>query len=307
MRSIARRSRPPCVRDLIRDAERRFLRAKLHFGHGTETALDDAAFLVLRALGLPPGLDGAALDRPVTPADAARVETLIRRRMGERIPAAYLLNEAWFAGLPFHVDPRVLIPRSPFAELIGERFSPWVREERVRRILDVGTGSGCMAVACALAFPGATVDAVDISPDALDVAKQNIERHRVGDRVRCIRSDVFDALPGNRYDLIVANPPYVGAAEYASLPPEYRHEPRSGLESGTDGLDVVRRLLRGAAEHLEPQGVLIAEVGGSAPALEETFPKMPFVWVELEHGGDGIFVLSRGDLISAFGSGNGDG
>jgi ribosomal protein L3 glutamine methyltransferase len=292
----------PTIRSLIRDAQKRFKRAGLHYGHGTETALDDAAFLVLRAVDLPPGADGAALDRSVTPAESTRIENLIERRIRERIPTAYLLEEAWFAGLPFHVDPRVLIPRSPFAELIEERFSPWVREERVRRILDVGTGSGCMAVACALAFPEAEVDAVDVSPGALEVARVNAGRHGVGGRVHCTRSDVFDALPGKRYDLIVANPPYVGAAEYAALPPEYRHEPRSGLESGADGLDVVRRLLRGAAEHLLPHGVLIAEVGGSAPALERAFPDVPFVWVELERGGDGIFMLSRDDLVSAFGS-----
>ncbi|HEY7840207.1 MAG TPA: 50S ribosomal protein L3 N(5)-glutamine methyltransferase [Gammaproteobacteria bacterium] len=300
-------SQKPTIRELIRDTEKRFRRAKLHYGHGTETALDDAAFLVLRALGLSPATDGAELDGPVPPADAARIAALVDRRVSERIPTAYLLSEAWFAGLPFHVDPRVLIPRSPFAELIEERFSPWVREEHVRRVLDIGTGSGCMAVACALAFPAATVDAVDVSPGALEVAKRNVERHGVGDRVHCIRSDVFDALAGRRYDLIVANPPYVGAAEYASLPPEYRHEPRDGLESGADGLDVVRRLLRGAAAHLEPRGVLIAEVGGSASLLEEAFPRVPFVWAELERGGDGIFILSRDDLVSAFAPGAGSG
>jgi len=300
--TIYRMSKNPTIRELILDTEQRFKRAKLHYGHGTETALDDAAFLVLRALALPPGTDGAELDRPVPPADAARVEALALRRIRERIPTAYLLSEAWFAGLPFHVDPRVLIPRSPFAELIDERFSPWVDETGVRRILDVGTGSGCMAVACALAFPEAAVDAIDISAGALEVARGNIERHGVADRVQCIRSDVFNALGGRRYDLIVANPPYVGAAEYAALPPEYGHEPRSGLESGADGLDVVRRLLRGAAAHLEPDGVLIAEVGGSAPVLEQAFPDAPFVWVELERGGDGLFVLSREDLAAAFGA-----
>ena len=290
------------VRSLIRDTEKRFKRAHLHYGHGTETALDDAAFLVLRALGLPPGTDGEALERPVPPADAARVAALIGRRIDERIPTAYLVNEAWFAGLPFHVDPRVLIPRSPFAELIEERFSPWIREAEVRRILDVGTGSGCIAVACALAFPEARVDAADLSTAALEVARGNTARHGVSDRVRCVQSDVFDALHGSRYDLIVANLPYVTQAEYAALPPEYRHEPRSGLEAGAEGLDVVRRLLQGAAAHLEPGGVLIAEVGGSAPALEQAFPALPFVWVELERGGDGIFVLTRSDLDSAFGS-----
>lgn len=300
---MARKSDSTCARDLIRDAERRFRRARLHFGHGTENALDEAAFLVLGALGLPPAADGAVLERPVSAAAAARVHDLVGRRIRERRPTAYLLGKAWFAGLPFHVDERVLIPRSPFAELIEERFSPWIREDRIRRILDMGTGSGCIAVACALAFPRALVDAVDLSPAALEVARSNVERHRVAATVRCIESDLFDALHGERYDLIVANLPYVGREEYRLLPPEYHHEPRAALEAGADGLDVVRRLLRGAVDHLEPAGVLIGEVGGSARTLDQTFLDLAFIWVELERGGDGIFVLSRNDLARAFRTG----
>jgi ribosomal protein L3 glutamine methyltransferase len=297
----------PTIRGLIRATEKRFKRAQLHYGHGTENALDEAAWLVLGALRLPPDTDGAALDEPVSATDAGRVGGLIERRIRERLPVAYLLHEAWFAGLPFHVDERVLIPRSPFAELVEERFAPWVREVQVRRILDVGTGSGCIAVACALAFPAATVDAVDVSAAALEVAQGNVAQHGVGGRVRCIESDVFDALGGRRYDLIVANLPYVGSAEYAALPPEYRHEPRAGLEAGADGLDVVRRLLHGAADHLEPRGMLFAEVGGSAPALEQAFPELPFTWIELERGGDGIFALSRDELALLPGAGAGGG
>jgi ribosomal protein L3 glutamine methyltransferase len=206
------------------------------------------------------------------------------------------MGRMWFAGLEFEVDERVIVPRSPFAELIAAGFEPWVDPGRVERILDVGTGSGCIAIACSLAIPQARVDAVDLSADALDVARRNVAKHGVGDRVRLLRGDVFDAVGDARYDLIVANPPYVSDAEMAALPPEYGHEPDLALRAGADGLDVVRRILAGASRHLNPQGVLIVEVGDSDVRVEEAFPRLPFVWLEFEHGGGGVFLLRREDF-----------
>ncbi len=293
-RSAPRRPTVP-VRELIEQGARRLRRARVFFGHGTDNARDESAALVLHALRLP-HFDASVYERRVTAEARQRVRELIRRRIEERIPAVYLTGETWFAGLAFQVDPRVLIPRSPLAELIERRFAPWVDPRRVGRVLDMGTGSGCIAVACAKAFPRAKVDAVDISPEALEVAAINVRRHRLGRRVRLVRSDHFGALGGERYDIIVSNPPYVGKRELASLPPEYRHEPRLALAAGSAGLDSVRILLAESADHLNPGGVLVVEVGNTERAVRRAFKQLPFLWLEFEHGGGGVFLLSAEQL-----------
>ncbi|MBV9725319.1 MAG: 50S ribosomal protein L3 N(5)-glutamine methyltransferase [Gammaproteobacteria bacterium] len=274
----------------------RLARARVFFGHGTDNARDEAAALVLHALGLPPGANAACYRRRVDRAGELRVRELLRRRIDERVPAAYLTGVTWFAGARIAVDPRVLIPRSPIAELIERRFAPWIAAARVRRILDVGTGSGCIAIACARALPRVRVDAIDISPAALAVARVNVSRHRLARRVRLISSDHFSALGNATYDIIVANPPYVGARELAALPPEYRHEPRLALAAGSSGLDSVRIILARAARHLRPQGLLIVEVGNTERAVRRTWPHLPFVWLEFERGGGGVFLLTREQL-----------
>jgi ribosomal protein L3 glutamine methyltransferase len=269
------------------------------YGHGTDNALDEAAALILHALSLSHDAGPSAYARRVGAASQRRVESLIARRIDERIPAVYLTNQTWFAGLPFYVDPRVLIPRSALAELIERRFAPWIDPPRVRRVLDVGTGSGCIAIACAMAFPRARVDAVDISTDALEVAKVNVRKHRLGRRVRLVESDHFAALSnisGRTYDIIVSNPPYVGAREMRSLPPEYRHEPRIALAAGNSGLDSVRVILQEAGRYLRPRGLLVVEVGNTETAVRGVFRDFPFIWLDFERGGGGVFLLTAEQL-----------
>jgi ribosomal protein L3 glutamine methyltransferase len=251
---------------------------------------------VLHALGLPHARSAALYRRRVGGAAQQRVRELFDRRIRERIPTAYLTGVTWFAGARIEVDRRVLIPRSPIAELIERRFAPWIAASRVRRLLDVGTGSGCIAIACARALPHARVDAIDISAAALEVARGNVRRNRLTRRVRLIRSDHFSALGAASYDIIVANPPYVGARELAGLPPEYRHEPRLALAAGRSGLDSVRVILTQAASHLRPRGLLIVEVGNTEHAVRRTWPHLPFVWLEFERGGGGVFLLTREQL-----------
>ncbi len=287
---------PTTVRALIEHAERALRAARLHYGHGTDNARDEAAALVLHALGMRRPLTWPQLRRPAGAAARARLAQLLTRRIRERIPAVYLTRRCWFAGIALYVDQRVLIPRSPIAELIVRRFAPWIDAARVRRVLDLGTGSGCIAIACARAFPRARVDAVDLSPAALAVARVNVRRHRLARRVRVRRSDHFGALRGARYDIIVSNPPYVGERELQGLPREYRHEPRLALAAGEDGLDSARVILRDAAAHLNPGGLLIVEVGDSATALRRAFPRLPFVWLAFERGGGGVFLLEREQL-----------
>jgi len=282
---------------LIERGARRLSRARVFFGHGTDNAWDDSAALVLHALQLPHTGDRAIYRQRVDSGGIEHVDELIARRIEERIPAVYITGETWFAGLPFHVDRRVLIPRSPIAELIERRFAPWIEPRRVRRLLDVGTGSGCIAIACAKALPRARVDAIDISPEALEVAAINVRRHRLGRRVRLMRSDHFSALAGERYDIIVANPPYVGRQEMSGLPPEYRHEPPLALAAGRDGLDSVRVILEEAREHLHPGGLLIVEVGNTEAAVSRAFRRLPFLWLEFERGGGGVFLLTAEQIV----------
>jgi ribosomal protein L3 glutamine methyltransferase len=280
---------------LLKSARRRLVQARLHYGHGTDNAHDDAAELLRFTLRIPYPAR-VSLSARIAAAGRAEFEALLRRRIRERMPVVYLTGQCWFAGLSMYVDQRVLIPRSPIAELIERRFEPWVAPRDVRRILDLGTGSGCIAIACARAFPRAMVDAVDISADALSVARINIRRHRLSRRVRVLRSDHFAGLGARSYDIIVSNPPYVGRREFEALPAEYRHEPRRALEAGTDGLDSVRIILRGAARRLRPGGVLIVEVGNSQAALQRAFRKLPFLWLTFERGGGGVFLLQRDQL-----------
>lgn len=271
--------------ELVCEAARKLRAARLHYGHGTTNARDDAAFLVLRGLGLP---FEAPADRPVSARERARIETLLRRRIRERIPVAYLLHEAWLADVPFYVDRRVIVPRSHIGGMLAEGMRPWLTRAP-RRVLDLCTGSGCLAVLAARAFPRARVDAADLSARALAVAARNVVRHRLKSRVRLIRSDLFAGLRGARYDLIAANPPYVTGKSMRDLPREYRHEPRLALEGGRDGLDLVRRLLADAPRVLMPRGVLVCEIGTGRRALEGAYPWLPFVWA----GGGTVFLLPR--------------
>ncbi|KAB7627841.1 50S ribosomal protein L3 N(5)-glutamine methyltransferase [Alkalilimnicola sp. S0819] len=287
------------LRDWIRWSASRFNQAGLVFGHGTDNALDEAAALALHTLHLPLDLHPQYWEARLTRPEAEALFARVRRRIEERLPLSYLIHEAWFCGLSFYVDERVLVPRSPIAELIEQGFQPWLDPQRVERVLDIGTGSACIAIACAHAFPQAEVDAVDISADALEVARINVERHGLQAQVQLHQGDIYQGLPAERrYDLIVSNPPYVDAEDMAVLAEEFRREPELGLASGDDGLDCARRILAGAAERLTEHGVLVLEVGNSMPALEAAYPRLAFTWLEFERGGDGVCVLSAEQLRS---------
>lgn len=275
----------------IRDAAARMDAAGLVFGHGTAEAIDEACWMGAHVLGLPPDFDDEAFGRRLDDAQRRNLDRLLEQRIGTRKPLAYLIGEAWFAGLAFDVDGRVLVPRSPIAEMIIEGFAPWVEIDRVARMVDVGTGSGCLAVAAAVHWPHLVVDALDVDAAALEVAAGNVRRHGVGDRVRVLQSDLLSAVAGERYDLIVSNPPYVAIGNMAALPDEYRHEPEVALASGAQGLDDILDLLRQAPDCLTPGGCLVMEVGEAAGALIEALPETPFIWLEFRHGGEGVFVL----------------
>jgi ribosomal protein L3 glutamine methyltransferase len=287
---------PRTVRDYIFWAERRFDKAKLYFGHGTDNARDEAVWLVTAALHIPfDGLDAQA-SRLLDAAEQATIRDLVEARVRTRKPLAYLLHEAWFAGLKFYVDERVIVPRSLIGDFIHEQFQPWIDPAGVHRILDLCTGSGCIAIAAAHAFPQAQVDGADLSADALAVARINVERHGLGARVQLVQSDLFQNLAGRRYDLILTNPPYVDAADMATLPAEYQHEPALALASGEQGLDAIVHILAHARAHLNPGGALVAEVGNSQVALAARFPDVPFVWLTSASGDESVFLLSAEEL-----------
>lgn len=283
--------------DLIRFGGSRFNEAGLTFGHSYDNALDEATQLVLHALHLPHDLNPMYGQARVTDHERAKVLALFERRIAERIPAAYLTGEAWFAGLSFKTDPRALVPRSPIAELIEAGFHPWLGELEVGRALDLCTGSGCIGIAMAHHQPAWQVDCVDLSADALALARENVERLQVGERVRLLQGDLFAGVQGEVYELIVSNPPYVTHAEVEALPAEYRFEPDLGLRAGDDGLDLALRILRDAPAHLAPNGVLIVEVGESERELVRQLPAVPFAWIEFRVGQMGVFALQREDLV----------
>ncbi|MES2998708.1 MAG: 50S ribosomal protein L3 N(5)-glutamine methyltransferase [Pseudomonadota bacterium] len=285
------------LRDVLRWGFTQFQRAELFYGHGTDNAWDEIVYLVLGTLTLGSTLNPQWLEAHLTQRERTQILQKIKQRVNERLPTAYVVKQAWFAGLSFYVDSRVLIPRSPMAELIEHRFSPWIAPERVTAILDLGTGSGCIAVACAYAFPEAKIDAVDCSEEALAVASINLAQHKVNDQITLIQSNSFENLRGRRYDVILSNPPYVDAKDFLALPAEYRHEPAIALTAGKDGLDVVVQLLAQAKQHLKKNGLLIVEVGNSKSALLQRFPHIPFVWLEFERGESEVFLLTREQLV----------
>ena len=284
------------VRDWIRFGSTQFEKADIYLGHGTDNCWDEAAVLVLWVIKHAWQRLDHVIDARLTMAERRQVLEAFRRRVEDRLPAAYITGEANFAGLSFNVNEHVLIPRSPIAELIAKGFFPWI-EEDPHTVLDLCTGSGCIGIACAYAFEDAQVCMSDISIDALNVAKSNICLHELESRITLIQSDGFKQLPDQKYDLIVSNPPYVDAQDIASMPAEYHAEPMLGLAAGDDGLNLARHILANAADYLTPDGLLVVEVGNSWEALQETFPLVPFTWVDLEDGGHGVFVLTRMQIL----------
>jgi ribosomal protein L3 glutamine methyltransferase len=284
---------------LIQYGARRFRAAALAYGHGTTSAREEAAYLTLHALALPPDAPAPVVAKHVTGRDAARVMRLFERRIRERRPAAYLTREAWLGDFRFYVDERVIVPRSHIAGLLHDRLAPWISDgRRLRSALDLCTGSGCLAILMAHVFPRARIDATDIAAEALAVARINVRRYRLARRIRLLRSDGYSALRGKRYDLIVSNPPYVTDAAMRRLPREYRHEPPIALAGGGDGLDFVRRILAGAARHLNPGGLLVVEVGNARGRVEKAWPRLPFTWLDTSGGGD-VLLLGRAALDAA--------
>jgi ribosomal protein L3 glutamine methyltransferase len=285
------------LRDWLRFATSRFTEAGLVFGHGTETPLDEAAYLVLSALHLPIDQLEPWLDARLTRDERAKVAGLVEERIATRKPAPYLVNAAWIKGHKFYVDERVIVPRSYIGELLADGLSAVVADvDEVEQVLDLCTGSGCLAILAALTYPNAEVDAVDVSPDALEVAKRNVADYGLGERVKLRRSDLFEALEGDAYDLIISNPPYVTAAAVAAFPPEYKAEPMLAHLGGDDGMDLVHRILKAAAVHLNPEGMLVVEVGQGRGKLETEYPDLPFLWLDTEQSEGEVFALSAGAL-----------
>ncbi len=284
------------IETLLVYGERLFLDNEIYFGHGTDNAWDEAVSLLFYALNLPPDTDRSALAQVLDDRQQNSILSLYQTRISQRLPAPYITGQAWFCGLPFVVDRRVIVPRSPIANLIVEQFQPWLLESPAR-VLDLCTGSGCIGIACAYAFEQAEIVLSDISLDAIDIAMKNIDGHALGDRITAVQSDLFANIKSFNFDLIVSNPPYVDAEDFQSMPQEYHHEPAVALESGVDGLDFTRRLLVEAAGYLSPDGVLIVEVGNSSVALEQAYPTVPFLWFEFEEGDGGVFMLTRQQLI----------
>lgn len=286
------------IRDVMRWAVSQFHQHQLVYAHGVDDVFSEAIWLVLGVLHLPLDTDQSWWESRLTEGEKRALHEALQQRMITRKPTAYILQEAWFMGLRFYVDERVLVPRSPTAELIEAQFSPWIEADKVTRILDLCCGSACIGIACAYAFPQAEIDLVDISRDALDVAEYNVKQHQLEKQVNIIQSDLFKALKKQRYDIIVSNPPYVDAEDMATLSAEHRHEPRLGLEAGGQGLDVVHRILRQASQYMHPEAILIVEVGNSAVALNHAYPHLAITWLDFENGGDGVFLLSQEQLTS---------
>lgn len=285
------------LKDYIRWGASRFAQAQLTFGHGMASAIDEAAYLVLHTTHMPVDTPSVYFDSRLTNDERQAVAAIIQARVETRKPAAYLTHEGWFCGLPFYIDERVLVPRSPIAEYIEKQFAPWIDPYDVNAILDLCTGSGCIGIACAYAFPHARIDLSDISADALAVAEVNVARHNLTQQAELIQADLFDGLDGRRYDIIVSNPPYVDANDMAGLTAEFWHEPANlALASGQDGLDHAHRILQHAAEHLTDHGILVVEVGNSQYALQAAYPDVAFHWLEFERGGDGVFLLTAAQV-----------
>ena len=288
------------VESLIRETANKFNESNLTFGHGTDNAIDEAAYLIFGYLDLNHDVAEEAYQKAISNEDLIEIDKLIDCRINHNRPVAYLINKAWFAGLEFFVDERVLVPRSPLAELIANKLRPWADDKLVTRALDMGTGSGCIAIALGKFFPDIEIDAIDYSSEALQVANINLEHHKMTDRINLIESDFFSNLSeyqySNYYDLIISNPPYVDKEDIGNMAPEYHHEPILGLASGKDGLESVKILLRESCKYLRDNGLLIVEVGNSRQALEECYPTLPFIWIDFKLGGEGVFLLMKSDL-----------
>ncbi len=293
-------SNPETISAWLNWAKKNFSAAGLHYGHGTDDSVSETIYLLAYALKTDFELSGFENDTQLSSEQNKNIHTLLKSRIEKKIPAAYLVNEAWFCGLPFYVDEKVLVPRSPIAELIESAFQPWIKRSKLHSILEIGTGSGCIALSCAYYIEDVNVDAVDIDEHAIDIALRNRKRLNLEEQVNIIKSDVFSDLGDKKYDVIVSNPPYVGTEEYNNLPDEYKHEPEIGLKSGADGLDCVRVILTEAASHLNDSGVLIVEVGNSQIILEAAFSEIPFMWLDFEYGGSGVFLLEKKQLDHYF-------